>query len=218
MGETKRHKRKGDGVFNERTNHVVRVDPNGEEANQRDVSPMEAVKGDLKSLRKQYDLQQRADPILEAFRSAGAEDHSALETMLEESQRIQAGLETEIEEARNACQQESSVLASLSIENHQLVQERDKLVRNMDEIDQRQVHLQKQIALHHQEATEEIENIDEVEEERKREVPRMKMQISLYASTTGIKWDFSQDGILSGSVVSMVICPRCFDPRNGLFT
>ena len=43
--------------------------------------------------------------------------------MLEESQRIQAGLETEIEEARNACQQESSVLASLSIENHQLVQE-----------------------------------------------------------------------------------------------
>ena len=72
----------------------------------------------------------------------------------------------------------------------------------MQELDKRQVELQRKIEQHQEEASQEIESIDEVEEERKRQVPRLKTQLSLYASTTGIKWDFSDTTTLSGSVVS----------------
>ncbi len=76
-------------------------------------------------------------------------------------------------------------------------------MEQIDEMDQRQVELHHQIALHQQETTEEMEVIDRVEEERKREVPRLKHTLSLYASTTGIKWDFLQHEVLSGSVVGI---------------
>ena len=89
-----------------------------------------------------------------------------------------------------------------------LEQNRDKLLLAMEDMDQRQLELQDRIALHQREAAEEIERIDSVDEERKREVPRLKHSISLYASTTGIKWDFLQDDILSGSVVRTACTTR----------
>jgi hypothetical protein len=78
------------------------------------------------------------------------------------------------------------------------------LQQNVHNLEQRQLQLQRTIALHQEEASQEIESIDQVEEERKRQVPRLKTQISLFASTTGIKWDFSQEDLLSGSVVRTV--------------
>jgi hypothetical protein len=118
------------------------------------------------------------------------------------STKIQADLDHQIALAQEACHLESNVLAELSVSLQNLQESRDKLLQDIDEIDQRQLNLHHQIALHQQETSEEMEVIDLVEEERKREVPRLKHSLSLYASTTGIKWDFLQEDVLSGSVVS----------------
>ena len=124
-----------------------------------------------------------------------------LDQLKKDSIKIQDDLNRRIAEAQEACQMESNVLAEQSRHLHQLHESRDQLLRQIDEMDQRQVELHHQIALHQQETTEEMEVIDRVEEERKREVPRLKHTLSLYASTTGIKWDFLQNELLSGSVV-----------------
>jgi len=198
---TKSHKRKGDDVFIETpANHVVVVDGNN------GMSRIDALKVQLKTRRNQYnDEAMGKDPLLEELKAIGADDQEAIQAMMKESEQVQSKLNAQINEAQAACQQESSVLAQLTISLHGLEQNRDKLLQDMDEIDQRQVELQQQIALHQKEASEEIEYIDSVDEDRKREVPRLKHTISLYASTTGIKWDFSQEEILAGSVVRIVL-------------
>ena len=127
--------------------------------------------------------------------------HQYMEQLKKDSTQIQNELNRRIEEAQEACQVESNVLAEQSRHLHQLQESRDHLLEQIDEMDQRQVELHHQIALHQQETTEEMEVIDRVEEERKREVPRLKHTLSLHASTTGIKWDFLQHEVLSGSVV-----------------
>lgn len=203
---TKSHKRKGDTVFIETpANHVVVVD-GSDNNNNKELSNedrMQALKQKLKNLRNQYQSEATGtDSFLVSLKQIGADDDEPMEAMMKQSEQIQVDLDTQIQQAQAACQQESSILAQLSMNLSRLEQNRDKLLQDIDEIDQRQVELQQQIALHQQEASEEIECIDGVEEERKREVPRLKHSISLYASTTGIKWDFLQDDILSGSVVS----------------
>lgn len=50
------------------------------------------------------------------------------------------------------------------------------------------------------EASQEIEKIDNIETDRMKEVPRLKHQISLYATTTGIKWDFTRVNLHAGEV------------------
>jgi len=126
-----------------------------------------------------------------------------MEQLKKDSTKIQDELTRRIHEAQEACQMESNVVAEESRRLHQLQESRDQLLEQIDEMDQRQVELHHQIALHQQETTEEMEVIDRVEEERKREVPRLKHTLSLYASTTGIKWDFLQHEVLSGSVVGI---------------
>lgn len=202
---TNQHKRKGDSVFEERTNtHVVVVNPSASvnKPNEVDETPLEAARRQLKEFRlKQLEEENRPDSILDALMSIGTKDEEMFGRNLDKYRGIQDDLDAQIEEATRSCQKESTVLSHLVLQTKRLEQSRDNWLRDIDEIDKRQVVLQQQIALHQQEASQEIENIDTVEEERKRQVPRLKTQISLYASTTGIKWDFNEDELLSGSVV-----------------
>lgn len=184
------------------SNHVVVVKSH-EEWNDR----FAALQHSLASRRQQY-LEQATgiDPLLESMKELGAKDHELMQRLLEQSKTIQQDLDARIQQEQDACQQESSLLVQLSMNLQRLEQHRDQLLQDMDEIDQRQIELQHQIALHQQEAAQEIENLDSVDEERKREVPRLKHAISLYAGTTGIKWDFTKEDVLSGSVVRTQSC------------
>lgn len=123
------------------------------------------------------------------------------------SKSIQEALKQQIRKAKEACQHESNVLTDLATKLEALENRRKSLVHDIDSLDALHSDLQHRIALHKQEASQEIEEIDIVEEERKRQVPRLKTQISLYATTTGIKWEYSDDQeqshILSGQVVSI---------------
>lgn len=197
----KTHKRKGD--FKE-TNHVPVVVVN---CNEENGDRLEAIKQQLRNRRNQYLSEATGtDPLLNTLKAIGNDDRQILQAMIKKSQEIQADLDNQIQKEMDAFQQESSVLAQVSMSVQRLEQNRDKLLKDIDEIDQRQIQLQHQIALHQQDTAQEIEYLDNVDEQRKREVPRLKHAISLYASTTGIKWDFSKDDILSGSVVCPFTC------------
>lgn len=189
------NKRKGDDVFTDNGAPSVVVVDNGN-------TPENQLKTQLQVLRRQNESD---DTILAALESIGQNDGDAEIFLMEEVDRIKLQLERELDSAKSACQHESSVLRELANEMESMGQKRKSLLESMEKLDQRQVDLKQKIAQHQQEASQEIESIDQVEEERKRQVPRLKTQISLYASTTGIKWDFTQNDILSGSVVSRTI-------------
>jgi hypothetical protein len=190
------HKRKGNFSSSD-PNHVVLIQVNNESSG----NCFQVLKSKLQQRRSSY-LDSSNDPLLNSMESIGKDDQQPVENLKNSSTKIQADLDHQIALAQEACHLESNVLAELSVNLQNLQESRDKLLQEIDEIDQRQLNLHHQIALHQQETSEEMEVIDLVEEERKREVPRLKHSLSLYASTTGIKWDFLQEDVLSGSVVS----------------
>jgi chromosome segregation ATPase len=191
------HKRKGVDVSFDSTSFgpaFVVVENN--------VENVDSLKQQLQELRGD---QGNADPILSALQTADENDGVAEEKLVDEASRIKSKLDEKLREVKAAYQKESSVLKDLKNQIDRMQEKRNCLSEGMQELEQKQVELQKKLALHQEEASQEIDSIDEVEEERKRQVPRLRTQISLYASTTGIKWDFSQDDVLSGSVVRSTI-------------
>lgn len=126
------------------------------------------------------------------------------EEMLEISQRIRIALTHKICQEEAKCEQESQNVNAMEDLIKEVTAERDSIQEDMVNLDLTRQNLEKRIAKAIEEANQEVEAIDLVEENRKNQVPRLKRQISLYASTTGIKWDFENDRLLEGHVVSQV--------------
>jgi hypothetical protein len=159
-----------------------------------------AIQAELQKLR-QHQLSED-DPILMALENIDQGAYEPEEKLQKEASSVKSQLEQKLEQARDACQHESRVLIDVANRIESITGERTSLIQDMEKLDKQQIDLQRNISKYQEEASQEIESIDQVEEEQKRQVPRLKTQISLYASTTGIKWDFSYDHILSGQVVS----------------
>lgn len=158
------------------------------------------IRAELQKLR-QYELSAE-DPILSALQNIDQGSREPEEKLVAEAASVKSKLDQKLEEARDACQHESRVLIDMANQVESMKRERASLLQDMENLDGQQIDLQRNISKYQEEASQEIESIDHVEEEQKRQVPRLKTQISLYASTTGIKWDFAQDNVLSGQVVS----------------
>lgn len=160
-----------------------------------DQSPSETTFQEIRQYVSSY------DPLLDAIQNIG-EGAKRFEDELEKnSSEIKSLLQSELEDEIVACKQESRDLVQLEARVNEMKLERKNLVQKMESLDKTQIELQRNISRFQEEATFEIDCIDRVEEEQKRLVPRLKTQISLYASTTGIRWDFAQDEMLSGQVV-----------------
>jgi uncharacterized phage infection (PIP) family protein YhgE len=174
--------------------------------------PIERIRNRLKEFQANYSPPttptDENDPVLTAIENI-KKDHNSQDENLKQlelqSKTIQDQLKEQIRQAKDACQQESNVLSEMANKLQALQDKRKSLMQDMEQLDALQEDLQSRIELHKEEASQEIEEIDLVEEERKRLVPRLKTQISLYATTTGIKWDYSvdqdQNHILSGKMV-----------------
>jgi hypothetical protein len=67
-------------------------------------------------------------------------------------------------------------------------------------IEETRVALEKRISTAEAEAAEETKRMDEIEASKMAEVPRIKHAISLYANITGIKFDYSVEGALAGTI------------------
>ncbi len=121
--------------------------------------------------------------------------------MLTESAVTQKNLDAAVQEAAEQCKEESAALYQLQTALHKLNAERDSMLADLSATDQQTEELIQDITRYQQEADEEMGAIDSVEENAKKSVPRLQYLISLYASCTGIKWDFDQERLLEGEVV-----------------
>jgi hypothetical protein len=146
-----------------------------------------------------------ADPIAQALESIdtnGTDLRTFEDGLLEEAEKIQTLLSDNVHQAKDLCNQESNVLAELCSQLAKFQKKRHDLLREIEDLDERQRVAQGKIAMYQDEASQELDIINDVEEQKKRQVPRLKTTISLYASTTGIKWDFADPELLSGQLVS----------------
>lgn len=142
------------------------------------------------------------DPITKAIRTINHLDNEPEEILTEKARQVTTQLDEEIQHAKDLCDQESSVLTELATQLAKFHEQRQQLLREIEELDDTQRISQGKIAMYQEEASQELEVINDLEEQKKRQVPRLKTTISLYASTTGIKWDFTDPDLLSGQVVS----------------
>lgn len=122
------------------------------------------------------------------------------ESLLEQAEEIKSNLSSKIEQAQDLRKKETGVIGELSAQLSNFHDQRQNLLRQIEELDDQQHLSQEKIAMYQAEASQELDMILDVEEQQKRQVPRLKMTISLYASTTGIKWDFTDPDLLSGQV------------------
>lgn len=106
-------------------------------------------------------------------------------------------------------QQEQSAFSQESNDVYKLVEKIQDLKADVADIEQAiseirdvETEVRANIRLYKQEASQRLQEIDVVEMERMAEVPKIKNQISLYATTTGIKWDYNREHVLAGEVVS----------------
>ena len=123
------------------------------------------------------------------------------QALYDSASALQASLQSQIQEAREACAEESQDLYRLVESIRQLELEAQQLHNSVSESKALQTQLVQQISTHRKEASQHLEELDEVELERLQQVPKIKNQISLYAKTTGIKWDYDRETILAGEVV-----------------
>lgn len=141
-----------------------------------------------------------------------AKDCLTLNAMLEDKQRevvaaadaqIDA-LHDQIRAANEACGAATDDLQAHSDHIAQLETDAAELRRKNDALTAARREAEARVARFRAEADEQIDGIDVVEAHRMEEVPKIQMQIALYAKVVGIKWDYdaSVGGILKGEVVS----------------
>jgi hypothetical protein len=134
-----------------------------------------------------------------------------LQDLHESALQIRKSLQAQIDDERQALATESNDLFSIVQRCNELesvIAEQEDAIAHM--VGETQVDLRAKIHTHKQITSQQMVEMDQVELQRMQQVPKIKNQISLYAKTTGIKWDYHFDHILAGQVVSTIlVCHRC---------
>mmetsp|Transcript_24526 Transcript_24526/g.53138 ORF Transcript_24526/g.53138 Transcript_24526/m.53138 type:complete len:239 (+) Transcript_24526:179-895(+) len=139
-----------------------------------------------------------------------AKDCLTLNAMLEDKQRevvAQAdaqidALQAQIDEANAARGAATDDLRAHTEHIAQLESEAAELRRRNDALTSARREAEARVARFKAEADEQIDGIDAVEAHRMEEVPKIQMQIALYAKVVRIKWDYDESvgGVLKGEV------------------
>lgn len=220
-------KRKGDDIIVAGVSTVVAAEP----TSQNNVSTFASTSGFTSSAPKwldsaSFDHKLRVvreslkldalvdDPEEDDFIREVNQCHSQIQAfqkqqsqVLEESQAIQDTLQSKIKDQQTRCQQELSTVEAMENDLKEIANERDSIQQDIATLNRMREDLETKISLAMEEASQEVESIDMVEEARKNQVPKLKHQISMYATTTGIKWDYNEGDVLQGEVVRLpVLC------------
>lgn len=144
-----------------------------------------------------------------------AKDCLTLNSMLEDKQREVVALadaqidaiQSQIDAANAACGAAADDLRAHTEHIAQLETEAAELRRRNDALTAARREAEARVARFRAEADEQIDGIDAVEAHRMEEVPKIQMQIALYAKVVGIKWDYDESvgGLLKGEVVSWLL-------------
>ena len=129
-------------------------------------------------------------------------------SMSSKSRDIQDDLTHQISTDEDQCEAESKTTLNIEEALSKKLSEREEIVESLSNMERLRGDLRDSIESAVREVNKQVESIGSVEETRKNQVPRLKHQISMYATTTGIKWDYydevglEQGNILEGHVVS----------------
>uniref|UniRef100_A0A7S4N5F9 Kinetochore protein Spc24 n=1 Tax=Odontella aurita TaxID=265563 RepID=A0A7S4N5F9_9STRA len=117
-----------------------------------------------------------------------------------ESSPVKSELRDRIDEERAVLAERNSELASVDALVSDLRSEAEALRRRNDSLEKERAEVLRRMERYRSEAAEIVEEVDEVELRQRREVRKIKYQISLYANISGIKWDYDEGEILKGEV------------------
>lgn len=126
------------------------------------------------------------------------------EQLNESANAIKDSLQNQIAEARLACDEEQSDLSCLNGKIHSMEKEVEQIQKATSDLQEDQTKLQERIKEYQNEISKCQVELNSEEVEMMKQVPKIKSQISLYAKTTGIKWDYNSEHILAGQVVSCI--------------
>lgn len=125
-----------------------------------------------------------------------------MQELQESSRRIRESLDSEIDLERQAFAEESNDLQMIVQQSNELQRLLSEHHERIAQLEDTKVKLHASVHRHKETASKQTEEMDQVELDRMQQVPKIKNQISLYAKTTGIKWDYHRDHVLAGQVVS----------------
>lgn len=120
----------------------------------------------------------------------------------DEAERVSAQLIEQLEKANETCKQESQQLKQLNARLNKFRMEQNMLSQQIQDCNDTYHELRQQTERFKAEASEDMHGVENLKEKQLMEVTRLRHQISLYALCSGIKWDYSEEGILAGEVVS----------------
>ena len=163
-----------------------------------------AVLGDNSRERTSVDTVNDSDGTTFSKNDCGVMNEQIKE-LQESSRRVRESLQAQIDLERQAFAEESDdlyMIVQQSNELQSLLSENNERIAQFEE-----AKVKLRASVHHFKltASKQTEEMDQVELERMQQVPKIKNQISLYAKTTGIKWDYHRDHVLAGQVVSTCV-------------
>jgi len=145
-------------------------------SNDKSIALIHEINADLEHVEEEEKaIRDDADAIVDEIQNrigTCSKNFSQEEQNLRQEQRHIQDLECEVDEIRD---------------NNIIAKEEEK-------------QLERKIEYYRELANEHVEQIDEVELEKKEEVYRLQYQISLHATTTGIKWDYDDIHVMSGEI------------------
>ena len=121
----------------------------------------------------------------------------------EQADTVLESIDQDIREARAAFQQESDDVYRLQQTVEALQVDCEELQATIDDERVEASDMQERIFAYKEECSQTVNDKDRLEAERTQHVRKLKHQISLFAKTTGIKWDYDEESMLAGEVVSV---------------
>lgn len=125
---------------------------------------------------------------------------SNLQYLKTKSSRIKDQIQEQIQNCAQQFQDESNSLQLQQQRVGEVTNEIDRIRRKTSELVGKEKELKTKIEHYKDQASQEVEQIDEVEEEKKAEVFRLQQHISLLALVSGIKWDYDCIDSIAGEV------------------
>merc|ERR1712183_1057331 len=123
-----------------------------------------------------------------------------LDDLENKSNILKRRIKTQLDKCSSDYQKEWDNIHQQEIQIHDLKREIDNIKQKNTKLLFDKELSDEKIKQYELETKQGIEQYDEIEDERKRCVPKLKQHISLLAAATRIKWDFNQEHLLEGEV------------------
>lgn len=185
-----------------------------------DILSWDATQDMMQHLLETYDNHQTIEKrkeMIHGIESNIVSLKEAEEIIVTEGESIVSEISEKIQECSENSSQEEKNLKEQQKHINNLEAEVNDIRDSIEEAKETDVELRRKIQHYKELANEKIEEMDEVELQKKEEVYRLQTQISLHAHVTGIKWDYEDIDSLKGEIdIPSKKVNKCFDlPKEG---